>query len=92
MDNNTPAAGNAEGFFFKLSADETGITELTFKKDAINLFATIFGAFDFINQSFDTPFPTLGDFFRSLAESADKIEEAQHAKSQGTPAEEVPSV
>lgn len=61
-------------FSFSLKADETGVTELTFVKNAPPLFSTIFFALDYINSTFDTPYPSLGDFLRQLAESADQID------------------
>lgn len=64
-------------FFFSLTADDAGVTELKFRKQSGPLFSTLLFALDYINQSFDTPFPTVGTFIRHLAEVADKIE-AQH--------------
>ena len=69
-------------FFFKLVADENGVTDLKFRKDAAKLFATLLFSLDYVNQSFEEPFPTVGDFVRHLAEVADKVEEAQAQKEQ----------
>lgn len=69
-------------FFFVLKADENAVTELRFRKNANSLFSTLFFALDYINQSFDQPFPTLGTFLRHLAEIADKIEAQHHANEQ----------
>lgn len=69
-------------FFFVLKADENAVTELRFRKNANALFSTLFFALDYINQSFDQPFPTLGTFLRHLAEIADKIEAQHHANEQ----------
>jgi len=69
-------------FFFNLSADENGVTELKFRKDASKLFATLLFSLDYVNQSFEEPFPTVGDFVRHLAEVADKVEAAQAQKEQ----------
>lgn len=68
-------------FFFRLEADDNGVVELKFRKQVDRLFGTVLFAMDYINQSFDTPFPTVGTFIRHLAEVADKIEE-QHAARQ----------
>ena len=82
-------------FFFSLTADDTGITELKFRKQSIPLFATLFFALDYINQSFDQPFPTLGTFLRDMADKADQMEAAYNARQQAsesatlTPATEV---
>jgi hypothetical protein len=62
-------------FFFSLQADDTGVTELKFRKNVERLFGTLFFALEYINQSFDEPFPTVGAFLRNLAEIADKVEE-----------------
>jgi hypothetical protein len=62
-------------FFFSLQADEAGVTELKFRKNADRLFGTLLFAHDYINQSFEEPFPSVGDFLRNLAEIADKVEE-----------------
>jgi len=72
----------AEDFFFKVEADTNGITELTFKKDAVGVFSTLFAIADFVNNSFDTPFPSVGDFLRDLAGTADKIEATLKAHEQ----------
>lgn len=69
-------------FFFNLSADENGVTELAFRKDASKLFATLLFSLDYVNQSFEEPFQTVGDFVRHLAEVADKVEAAQAQKEQ----------
>ena len=66
---------NGEKFFFSLQADETGVTELKFRKDVGKLLGALFFSLDYINSSFDEPFPTLGDFLRNLAEIADKVRE-----------------
>ena len=64
----------ATPFSFSLKADENGVTELTFVKNAPSLFSTIFFTLDYINSTFDTPYPSLGDFLRRLADSADQID------------------
>lgn len=69
-------------FFFSLQADESGVTELKFRKDANKLFGTLLFAHDYINQSFDQPFPSVGDFLRNLAEIADTVEKNFKLKQQ----------
>ena len=75
-------------FFFILKADENAVSELRFRKDANSLFSTLFFALDYINQSFDQPFKSLGDFLRHLGEIADKIEAQHHANDQARSAAE----
>jgi hypothetical protein len=62
-------------FFFSLQANNEGVSELKFRKNAERLFGTLLFAHDYINQSFDEPFPSVGAFLRNLAEIADKVEE-----------------
>ena len=82
-------------FFFSLQADDAGVTELKFRKQSGPLFSTLFFALDYINQSFDQPFPTLGTFLRDMADKADQMEAAYNARQQAsesatlTPATEV---
>jgi hypothetical protein len=61
-------------FFFTLMADDRGITELKFRKNAAPLFSTLLVALEHINRSFDKPYPTVGDFLRNLADLADTLE------------------
>lgn len=78
IDQNQAAAdvpAEPEGFFFNLRADETGITEFRFRKEERVINVLMFAA-EYINQSFDTPFPCVGDFFRHLGGAADQIEAA----------------
>ena len=77
-------------FFFRLQADAEGITELTFAQQVEPLFGTLLTALDYINQTFDQPYSTLGEFLRSLAGTADQIE-ASHAAQQQQSSEEVPA-
>jgi hypothetical protein len=66
---------NQPGFFFSLQSDDSGVTELRFRKDVQKVFGTLLFAIDYINQSFDEPFSTVGEFLRQLAEIADKVKE-----------------
>lgn len=69
-------------FNFSLQADASGITELRFVKQIEPLFGTILTMADYINSTFDQPFPTLGAFLRSLADTADQIESVHAANQQ----------
>lgn len=80
-----PALGNDNGkFYFKLVADDKGVQELGFRKDAPQIFATLLFVLEYINNGFDTPYPTTGDFIRELAATADRYKEIEdaHKKSQ----------
>lgn len=63
-------------FFFSLTADDTGITGLKFRKDAERLFGTLLFALEQVNSTFDQPFPSVGDFCRHLGTVADQVEAA----------------
>jgi len=76
-------------FFFSLQADTEGITELKFAKQIEPLFGTLLTALDYVNQTFDQPYLTLGVFLRSLADTADQIEAAHAAAN--TAVKEVPA-
>ena len=69
---------NAEGnpFFFSLQSDDSGVTELKFRKDVSKLFSTLLFAMEYINGSFDEPFPTTSAFIHELGNIADKVESA----------------
>lgn len=69
-------------FFFRLVADDTGITELAFRKNAESVFGTILNALHFINGSFEQPFETLSDFIKVLGESADALDALQAQRMQ----------
>ena len=78
VDQNQAAADAAadvpEGFFFSLKADDTGVLELKFRKDGEKLHRVVLFTLEYINQTFDTPFPSVGDFCRHLGSVADQIE------------------
>lgn len=63
-------------FFFSLTADDTGITGLKFRKDAERLFGTLLFTLETVNSTFAQPFPCVGDFCRHLGEVADQVEAA----------------
>jgi len=76
------AAAEAEPFRFSLLADDTGVVELAFKKEADKVFSTLVIALDFINSTFDQPYATTGDFIRFLATVADQAKERADAREQ----------
>lgn len=78
--NHEEAVADAEDskFFFSLQADDNGVTELKFRKEADRVFGTILFTLDYINQSFDVPYPTVSEFISQLSELA-KYMEAKHA-------------
>ena len=85
------AEAEAEPFRFSLSADDSGVVELVFKKDVDKLFNTLIIALDFINGTFDQPYATTGEFIRFLATVADQAKEYANAREQaavGQPATE----
>lgn len=65
-------------FFFSLQADENGVTELKFRKQADRVFGTMLFTLDYINQSFDVPYATVSEFIDTLSAMAKHIEE-RHA-------------
>ena len=67
-------------FFFSLTADEGGITGFKFRKNAERIFGVVLFALETINSTFDTPFPTVGDFCRRLGTVADQVEAAYKQK------------
>lgn len=67
-------------FEFNLAADDKGVTELKFTKDAQKIFATMLFAIEYINSTFDQPFQSTGDFIRMLAETSDKMDIIQNER------------
>ena len=67
-------------FKFNLQADDNGISELVFKKDANKIFSVMLFVLGYINESFDVPYPTTGDFIRFLATVADQVKEENDAR------------
>lgn len=61
-------------FYFSLTADETGITGLRFRKDAERVFGVLLFTLETVNSTFDVPFPSVGDFCRHLGTVADQVE------------------
>ena len=67
-------------FFFRLIANDLGVDELSFRKNGELIFATLLFALDYINQTFDVPYPTTADFIQQLKESAEKFEALQRER------------
>jgi len=88
VDHDVAAAQVEPGFSFVLSADEAGVVELKFKKDAPKIFQVLLFAMNYINGTFDQPYATLGEFVRSLADIADQLEAQCDADKQGSASEE----
>ena len=86
VDQNQAAADAAadvpEGFFFSLKADDTGVSELKFRKDGEKLHRVVLFTLAYINETFDTPFPSVGDFCRHLGSVADQIETSYNQQQQ----------
>lgn len=88
VDQNVAAAQVEPGFSFLLAADEGGVVDLKFKKDAPKIFQVLLFAMNYINGTFDQPYATLGEFVRSLADIADQLEAEHAANQQGSASEE----
>ena len=65
----------ADAFFFVLSANDAGITDLRFRKNGPLVMQTLMMALEYINSTFETPYPTLGVLLRDMADKADHMEE-----------------
>ena len=74
--NETPVA---QPFFFDLNVKEGGEASLSYQANAQMLFGVIIGACRTINDNFDNPLPSVGDFLRYMADAADEMD-AQNAK------------
>ena len=75
-----PVEGDDGAFFFRLIASDLGVDELSFRKNGEMVFATLLFALDYINKTFDVPYPTTSDFIQQLKESAEKMEELQRER------------
>jgi len=69
----------SEAFTFKVEADHQGIAAISFKKEPEYVIATLLNILDCVNQSFDQPFPTVGDFCRELGNMTDTVERNRDA-------------
>ena len=61
-------------FFFKLNVLEGGQASLEYQANAQLIFGTIIAACRTINDNFDNPLPSVGDFLRYLADAADEMD------------------
>ena len=61
-------------FFFKLNVVEGGQASLEYQANAQMLFGVIIGACRTINDNFDNPLPSVGDFLRYMADAADEMD------------------
>ena len=73
-------------FFFKLNVFEGGQASLEYQANAPMIFGTIIAACRTINDNFDNPLPSVGDFLRYLADAADEMD-AKNAEQQTAPQE-----
>lgn len=69
--NETPVA---QPFFFELNVKEGGAASLSYQANAQMLFGVIIGACRTINDNFDNPLPSVGDFLRYMADAADEMD------------------
>lgn len=69
-----------QGFFFKLSADAGGLTELSYVQDGSKVMATLYLLLHEINSNFTEPCATVGEFARELGSMSDKIDEVANGK------------
>lgn len=61
-------------FFFKLNVLEGGQASLEYQANAQLILGTIIAACRTINDNFDNPLPSVGDFLRYLADAADEMD------------------
>lgn len=73
-------------FFFELIVKEGGAASLQYQPNAPMIFGTIIAACRTINDNFDNPLPSVGDFLRYMADAADEMD-AENAKQQTAPQE-----
>ena len=71
--NQTPAPAQPP-FFFKLNVLEGGPATLEYQANAPLIFGTIIAACRTINDNFDNPLPSVGDFLRYMADAADEMD------------------
>ena len=64
----------AQPFFFDLNVKEGGEASLSYQANAQMLFGVIIGACRTINDNFDNPLPSVGDFLRYMADAADEMD------------------
>ena len=69
--NETPVA---QPFFFDLNVKEGGSASLSYQANSQMLFGVIISACRTINDNFDNPLPSVGDFLRYMADAADEMD------------------
>ena len=77
-------------FFFKLNVLEGEQASLEYQANAQLIFGTIIATCRTINENFDNPLPSVGDFLRYLADAADEMD-AENAKQSGTEEDSQPA-
>lgn len=88
--NQTPAAPEAEPFFFELIVQGDGASTIRYQRNAPMIFGSLIAACRNINDNFDNPLPSVGDFLRYLADAADEMD-AENAKQSGTEEDSQPT-
>ena len=77
--NQTPAAPETEPFFFELIVQGDGASTIRYQRNAPMIFGSLIAACRNINDNFDNPLPSVGDFLRCMADAADEMD-AENAK------------
>ena len=72
--NQTPAAPETEPFFFELIVQGDGASTIRYQRNAPMIFGSLIAACRNINDNFDNPLPSVGDFLRYLADAADEMD------------------
>ena len=71
-------------FFFKLNVLEGEQASLEYQANAQLIFGTIIATCRTINENFDNPLPSVGDFLRYLADAADEMDKANAEQNAST--------
>lgn len=83
--NQTPQP-EAEPFFFELIVQADGASTIRYQRNAPMIFGSLIAACRNINDNFDQPLASVGDFLRYLADAADEMD-AKNAEQQTAPQE-----
>ena len=87
--NQTPQP-ETEPFFFELIVQGDGASTIRYQRNAPMIFGSLIAACRNINDNFDNPLPSVGDFLRYLADAADEMD-AENAKQSGTEEDSQPA-
>lgn len=87
--NQTPQP-ETEPFFFELIVQGDGASTIRYQRNAPMIFGSLIAACRNINDNFDNPLPSVGDFLRYLADAADEMD-AENAKQSGTEEDSQPT-